>query len=399
MDKAIPITPTISWIGANDRETDLFEGLWSLPRGVSYNSYLICDDKVALIDTVKSSFFADYLGRLQSVLQGCRPVDYLIVNHMEPDHSGSIRLLRSVWPELKIVGNRKTLDMVRAFYGITEGLLEVRDGDVLDLGSHKLTFALIPMVHWPETMVTYDTMDKVLFTCDAFGGFGALEGGVFDDEVDMGYYESEILRYFSNIVGRYSSFVQKAISRVRTLDLKVICPSHGPILRSDPMRVVDLYDRWSCHETEAGAVVVYGSMYGNTKRMSDAVARSLSESGIRNIVIHDAARANLSFLIRDIWRYRGLVLASCTYNTELFPPMAHLTQALANKMMKNRVLGVAGCYSWSRGALTELISFAEKGEWELVEPHIEVKSAPTEEDLEQCALMGKNLAEAIRRER
>jgi flavorubredoxin len=398
MHKAIPITPSISWIGANDRETDLFEGLWTLPRGVSYDSYLICDERAAVVDTVKSSFFSDYHQRLQSILKGCRPVDYLIVNHMEPDHSGSIGLLRASWPDMKIVGNRKTLEMIRAFYGLEEGLLEVKDGDVLDLGTHKLTFALVPMVHWPETMVTYDTTDKVLFTGDAFGGFGALEGGVFDDEVDMDYYESEILRYFANIVGRYSSFVQKAIARVRTLDLRVICPSHGPILRSDPWRVVDLYDRWSHHETEEGAVIVYGSMYGNTKRMTDAVARSLSESGIRKILVHDAARANLSDMIRDIWRYRGLLLGSCTYNTELFPPMAQLTRALANKMMRNRVLGVAGCYSWSRGALSELLSFAEKGEWGLVEPHLEVKSSPTEADLEQCVLLGRNLAQAIRGE-
>ena len=396
MYKAIPITESISWIGANDRETDLFEGLWTLPRGVSYNSYLICDEKVALVDTVKSSYLTDYLQRLRSVLQDCKPVDYLIVNHMEPDHSGSIAVLRQVYPNLKIVGNKKTLEMIRAFYDIQDNLVEVKDGDVLDLGTHKLVFALIPMVHWPETMVTYDTTEKVLFTCDAFGGFGALEGGVFDDEVDMDFYESEILRYFANIVGRYSSFVQKAIARVRTLDLKVICPSHGPILRSNPWRVVDLYDRWSRQEAEEGCVVVYGSMYGNTKKMTDAIARSLSESGIRRVVVHDVSRANMSFLVRDIWNFRGLVLGSCTYNTELFPPMAHLARTLANKTMKGRVLGLCGSYSWSRGALAELLSFAEKGDWELVEPNVEVKSCPTEADLEQCTLLGQHLAQAIR---
>ena len=253
------------------------------------------------------------------------------------------------------------------------------------------------MVHWPETMVTYDTTDYVLFTCDAFGGFGALEGGVFDDEVDMDFYESEILRYFSNIVGRYSPFVQKAIARVRTLDLKVICPSHGPVLRSNPWRVVDLYDRWSRHETEEGCVVAYGSMYGNTKFMTDAIARAISEAGIKNVIVHDASRSNMSFMVRDIWQYRGLVLGSCTYNTELYPPVAALCRTLTNKMMKNRVLGICGSYSWSKGALAELQLFAEKNSgWELVEPNVEVKSSPTEADIEQCRLLGRNIAEAVK---
>jgi flavorubredoxin len=397
LHKAIPVKEGIFWIGANDRETDLFEALWTLPRGVSYNSYLICDDKVAVVDTVKSSFMQDYLQRLSSVLKDCKSVDYLIVNHMEPDHSGSIAVLRQVYPNLKIVGNKKTIEMIKAFYGIEDGLVEVSEGEVLDLGEHKLSFHMIPMVHWPETMVTYDITTKVLFTCDAFGGFSALEGGVFDDEVDMDYYEDEILRYFANIVGRYSSFVQKAIAKVRTLEISAICPSHGPILRSNPWRVVDLYDRWSRHEAEEGCVIVYGSMYGNTKKMTDAIARSMTESGIQKIIVHDVSRSNMSFMVRDIWKFRGLVMGSCTYNTELFPPMAYLARTLANKMMKNRVLGLCGSYSWSKGALSELMSFAEKGEWELVEPTVEVKSSPTEEDLKACWLLGQNMAKAIKR--
>ncbi|MCE5201335.1 MAG: FprA family A-type flavoprotein [Synergistaceae bacterium] len=398
MQKAIKITDSIYWIGGNDRETDLFEGLWTLPRGVAYNAYLINDRKTALVDSIKSGNLTDYIERLTSIIPENRQIDYLIVDHMEPDHSGSIRMLRQLYPNMKIVGNKKTIEMIDAFYRITDGFIEVKEGDVLDLGHHKLKFAMIPMVHWPESMITYDTTDKVLFSTDAFGGFSALEAGIFDDELDMKHYESETLRYFANIIGRYSVPTQKAIAKVRSLDFKIICPAHGPILRSDPKHIVDLYDKWSRHETEEGVVVIYGSMYGNTKFMTDAIARSISETGIQNVVVHDVSRSNVSFMVRDIWKYRGLVLGSCTYNTELYPPMAHLCRTLSNKMMKNRILGICGSYSWSKGALAELQMFADNGgDWELIEPSVEVKSCPTEEDLEQCRLLGKNVAEAVKK--
>ena len=397
MQKAIKVTDSIYWIGGNDRETDLFEGLWSLPRGVAYNAYLINDEKTALIDTIKSANLSDYIERLTSIIPAGKQIDYLVVDHMEPDHSGSIRMLRQLYPNMKIVGNKKTIEMLGAFYDIADGMVEVKEGDVLDLGYHKLTFALIPMVHWPESMVSYDVTEKVLFSTDAFGGFSALEGGIFDDELDMAHYESETLRYFANIVGRYAAPTQKAIAKVRGLDLKTICPAHGPIYRTNPWHIVDLYDKWSRHDTEEGVVVVYGSMYGNTKFMTDAIARSLSENGIKNVIVHDASRSNISFMIRDIWNYRGLVIGSCTYNTELYPPVAHLCRTLANKMMKGRVLGICGSYSWSKGALAELQLFAERNSgWELVEPSVEVKSCPTEDDLEQCRLLGANVAQAVK---
>ena len=399
MQKAIKITDKIYWIGGNDRETDLFEGLWTLPKGVSYNAYLINDDKTAIIDTIKSGNLSDYIERLTSVLPEGRGIDYLIVNHMEPDHSGSIRMLRHLYPEMKIVGNKKTVEMIDAFYRITESVVEVKEGDVLDLGHHKVTFAMIPMVHWPESMVTYDATEKVLFSTDAFGGFSALEGGIFDDELDMVHYEYEILRYFANIVGRYAAPTQKAIAKVRVLQPKIICPAHGPIHRTNPWHIVDLYDKWSRHETDEGVVVVYGSMYGNTKFMTDAIARSISEAGIKDVFVHDVSRDNLSFMVADIWRYKGLVLGSCTYNTELYPPMATLCRSLSNKMMKNRILGICGSYSWSKGALAELQLFAEQGgDWTLIQPSVEVKSCPTEEDLDQCRLLGRNVAEAVKKQ-
>lgn len=287
--------------------------------------------------------------------------------------------------------------MLNAFYGIKDGLIEIKEGDILDLGLHKLTFSMIPMVHWPESMVTYDLTQKILFSTDAFGGFSALEGGIFDDELDMDYYSGETLRYFANIVGRYSTQTQKAIAKVRGLDVRILCPAHGPIYRSNPAYIIDLYDKWSSHRTDEGIVIVYGTMYGNTKLMTDAIARAAAEEGIQKVEVHDASRANLSFIVRDIWQYTGLVLGSCTYNTELYPPVATLCRTLANKMMRRRVLGLCGSYSWSKGALSELRLFAEKsGEWQIVEPSVEVKSSPTSADLDFCRLLGKNVALAVK---
>lgn len=397
----VPITRSIFWIGANDRETDKFEGLWDLPHGVAYNSYLICDGKTALIDTVKSSFMDDFLQRLELLLDG-KPLDYVVVNHMEPDHSGSLALIRRLHPGVKFVGNAKTIEMMKNFYGITEDFVEVKEGDVLDLGHHKLAFCLAPMVHWPESMVTYDTTERILFSNDIFGGFGAIEGGFFDDEVNLERAISEMMRYYVNIVGRFAAPASKALAKVKKVDPcpKAICPSHGPIWRSNPCDVIDLYEKWSRHETDEGVVVLYGSMYGNTKVASDAIARSLSESGVQKVAVYDIARSNMSYITTDVWRYRGLVLSSCTYNMELFPPMAALLRLLENKMMKGRKIGLCGTYSWSSAALKEMREFVDrsKGGWTLVEPEVEIKSYPGPSDIERCIQLGRNMAEAVKKD-
>lgn len=383
------------WIGTNDYETHLFEGIWPLPRGVSYNSYLITDDKVAMIDAVKHGFAAGEIRKIQAVAGG-RKVDYLVVNHMEPDHSGAIPLLRAIYPELVLVGNRKTAEMLKGFYGITENVKLITDGDELDLGSHKLKFFLTPMVHWPETMMTYDLATKVLFSGDAFGGFGALADGVFDDQVDREYYKVEVLRYFTNIVAKYSPMVHKAIERLAGLDIAIIAPTHGPVWRSDPGEIVGRYDRWSRRQTQEGATVIFGSMYGNTERMAEAVAGGLVEGGIATIRVHNISRAEPSFVLNDVWEWEGLALGSPTYNTRLFPLMDDFLRLVANLQIPSRPVGIFGTYGWSKGAVAALEEFARGGKWNLIEPIIEAHCSATDKQLDDCRQLGTNLAKAIK---
>jgi flavorubredoxin len=395
MKSAVSLSKDIYWIGANDMDTDLFEGIWPLPRGVAYNAYLIDDEKVAVIDTVKKGFLPQFIEKIQSVLGAGRSIDYLIVNHMEPDHSGAMKVLRDLFPGIQIVANAKTLDFLKGFYGIEDNIKVVEDKETLSLGKHSLTFYLTPMVHWPETMVTYENTSQTLFSADAFGGFGVLQGGIFDDEVDLDYYENEILRYYSNIVAKYSPMVQKALAKLKGLPIKTIASTHGAIFRKDPAYIVDRYDRWSRQDTEKGVVIVYSSMYGHTQTMAEAIARAIACEGIETIRLHNVSRSHLSFILTDIWRYRGLILGSSTYNMKLSPYMDMLVSTLDNDKLKNRVIGVFGSYSWSGGAVKALRAYAEGSGNTLLEPVVEAKHAPDDEAIEQCRLLGKNMAKNL----
>ncbi|MGM0602502.1 MAG: FprA family A-type flavoprotein [Bacillota bacterium] len=396
MYNSIKMTDDVYWVGVNDRETDIFESLWPLPEGISYNSYLIDDDKIALIDTVKINYNDSFLDKVKNVI-GDKKVDYLIINHMEPDHSGSIKSLREAYPDMEIIGNQKTMNFLEGFYGITNGTKIVSDGDQINLGNHRLTFYLTPMIHWPETMMTFDEYDQILFSGDAFGGFGSLDGFLFDDELNIDFFEDEIRRYFSNIVGKYGAVVHKTINRLsEILDIKMVASTHGPVWRGKTDYIISEYDRWSKQETTEGVVVVYGSMYGNTKVMAEAVARSLSENGIEEIKMFDVSRKNASFIINDIWKYNGLVLGSCTYNNEIFPPMDYLLKSLESRNIKNRVMGIFGSYSWSGGAVDRLKDFSEKVSCSTAEPIVESKFAPDRKILEQCYELGKNVAQKVK---
>ena len=383
------------WLGVNDYETDMFESLWPLPQGVAYNAYAVLGSTAtAAIDTVKGPYLDEYMAKLTQALGG-RSLNYLVVNHMEPDHAGLIAQMRTRWPGLKFVGNAKTVPMLKGYHGIDENIIAMKDGDTLDLGGHVLKFATVPMLHWPESMVTFDTTTGVLFSNDSFGGFGAHEGGIFDDQKTPSRWEDEMLRYYACIVAKYSNIVQVAIKKLGSLPINKIFPSHGTLFRADPKKVIALYDKWSKCEGEAGAVVAYGSMYGHTRMMAEAVCAGLAEAEVKDIRLYDVSRTDPSYILRDIWRFKGFALMACTYNTLLFPPMDALCSKLLNRMPKNKVVGVAGSYSWSKGALTALQDYAAKSKLEVVGPAVEVYASPTDEDLKQCAELGRNLGAAI----
>lgn len=393
MYKARHITDDIYYIGVNDRQKVLFENLIPLPHGVSYNSYLILDEKTVLVDTVEVSFAEVFLDKLLSIL-GDRTLDYLVINHMEPDHSGAIRTIRRMFPDMKIVGNARTFNMLEGFYGINEGLHEVKDGDMLPLGKHTLQFFLTPMIHWPETMMTYDLTDKLIFTGDAFGAFGTLDGGVLDTDIETGNHLEESRRYFSNIAGKYGSAVQNALTKLRSLDINTICPTHGPVWRESVDKIISITDKLSRYEGERGVVIVYGSMYGNTEQMAEAIAYGLSEEGEKNITIYNVSKTDVSFILSDIFRYDRVVIGSPTYSNELFPEISSLLAKLETRDIKNRKFAYFGSSTWSNASIKLLSAFAERVKWEVISVPIEIKQSLKEDKYDECIALGRLLAKA-----
>lgn len=391
----VPVVGKVHWIGVNDRRKRLFENIWPLDRGVSYNSYLIVDNKTALVDTIEDRAAGNYIERIESLLNG-KPLDYLIINHMEPDHSGEIKEIFNHFKGVKLVGNAKTFKIVEAYWGIRDNLIEVDDGDTLDLGHHKLKFVMTPWVHWPETMMTYDQTEQILFSGDAFGSFGTLDGGIFDDEINFEYFENEMRRYYSNIVGKYSNMVQKAFVKLKDIPIKIVASTHGPVWRTNPSKVLALYDRWSRYEAEEGVVIIFASMYGNTEVIADYIGRKIAEEGVKNIRIHDVSRTHISHLINEIWKYRGLVLGSCAYNSEMFPLMEQLTHELTHMGIKNKKLALFGSYSWNGGGVKNLLKFAEEAKLELVAEPAEIYGKPNAEKLKQYDELAKRIADSIK---
>lgn len=395
MNSRLPISSKVHWIGVNDRETTLFENYWPLEKGVCYNSYLINDEKIAVMDTVKFNKTDEYLGKIKEVI-GDRKIDYLVVHHMEPDHSSSMKALINEYPDVKIVGNKKTFDFIKGFYDITENFYEVGEGDIIDLGYTKLKFFITPMIHWPETMMSYDMTDGILFSMDAFGGFGSLDGTLFDDEVNLEFYEDEIRRYYSNIVAKYSPIVQNALKKLGSLDIKIIAPTHGPIWRTQPSTIVNFYDKWSRFEAEEGVVIVYGTMYGNTAKMADYMARVIAEQGIKNVRVYDASKTHVSHILNDIWRFKGVILGSCAYNTYVFPAMDNVLSALEHTGLKNRYLGIFGNKGWSGGGVKGILEFADKVKWERVSDSHEATFSAKDHDYEALNAIAKSMAEMVK---
>ena len=380
------ITNDIRYIGVNDHDIDLFEGQYIVPEGMAYNSYVIIDEKIAVMDTVSADFGEEWLANLENVLAGRKP-DYLIIHHMEPDHSANIDKFISAYPEAAVVGNAKTFEMIDQFFGsgLCKNKLAVKNGEMLSLGRHELTFLFAPMVHWPEVMMSYDGAYKALFSADAFGKFGALD--CQDKEWDC-----EARRYYMGIVGKYGMQVQAVLKKAAALDIKMICPLHGPVLTGDLSHYMSLYDIWSSYGVESdGVCIAYTSVYGNTKRAAELLAKKLEERGCK-AAISDLARCDMAEAVEDAFRYGKLVLATTTYNADIFPFMRQFIDHLTERNYQNRTLGFIENGTWAPAAAKIMKAMFEKSRnINYIDTTVTLRSAMTEENAEAIERMAEEL--------
>ena len=364
------ISDRIYSVGVNDNDKALFEGLWPLPYGVSYNSYLVVDEKVALIDTVEAGFEEEFLGNIHHAI-GDRAIDYLVVNHMEPDHSSLVGYMLDKYPGLQIVANAKTVPMLQGYYGTPEEkILVMAEGESLSLGGATLSFHMIPMVHWPETMVTWLAEEQTVFSGDAFGTFGVVGEDIVDSCETFNLYRDEMIRYYSNIVGKYGTPVQSALKKLAGLQVARICSTHGPVWETNVTEVVGLYDKLSRYEVERGVCIVYGSMYGNTAAAADALALELESRGIP-CAVHDLAGNNagelgISGALRDAFKYDTIIAGSPTYNNGIFPPVETFMKALKSRLIKGRRFYAFGSYTWAGSSVSQLNALAREMGFELL---------------------------------
>jgi flavorubredoxin len=380
------ITNDIKYVGVNDYEIDLFEGQFTVPNGMAYNSYVITDEKTAVMDTVDARFTAEWLGNIESVLGGRKP-DYLVVQHMEPDHSANIVNFLTAYPEVTVIANSKTLTMMKNFFDYDfDGKVQlVEDGSSISLGRHELTFVFAPMVHWPEVMFTYDKADKVLFTADGFGKFGALD---VDEEWDC-----EARRYYFGIVGKYGAQVQSVLKKAAALDINIICPLHGPVLSEDLGHYIEKYDIWSSYKPESeGVMIAYTSVYGHTKKAAERLADMLRAKGCPKVVVTDLAREDIAEAIEDAFRYGKLVLATTTYNSDIFPFMKHFIDGLTERGYRNRTIGLIENGSWAPVAAKVMRDkFASSKNITILETTVRIKSALNAESEAQLAQLADEL--------
>lgn len=356
------ITEDIRYIGVNDHDIDLFEGQHQVPNGISYNSYVIMDEKIAIMDTVDKCKQTEFLENLETALAGRTP-DYLVISHMEPDHASSIQAVVERYPEITLVGNAKTFPMLKLYFDLdTSRVLTVKEGDTLKLGRHELTFVMAPMVHWPEVMVSYEDSEKILFSADAFGTFGALNGNLFNDEVDFEKdWIDDARRYFTNIVGKYGMQVQALLKKAAGLDIQMICPLHGPVWRNNLNYFIEKHDKWSKYEPEDQAVaIIYGSIYGNTEQAADALAVKLGAKGVKNIAVYDASKTDVSELIAEIFRVSHVVIACPTYNGGIYPPIENLLAHMKALAVQNRTVAVMDNGTWAATAGKQIVKQLEE---------------------------------------
>ncbi len=381
------ITNDILYVGVNDHQVDLFEGQYDVPNGMAYNSYVIKDEKIAVMDTVDANFTKEWLDNIAAVLDGAKP-DYLVVQHMEPDHAANIENFMNAYPDTTIVANTKTFGMMKNFFrnlDLEGRTLEVGNGESLTLGRHVLTFVFAPMVHWPEVMVTYDSTDKVLFSADGFGKFGAL-----DVEED---WDCEARRYYIGIVGKYGPQVQKLLKVAATLDIQIICPLHGPVLTENLGHYIEKYDIWSSYKVEdEGVVIAYTSVYGNTKKAVEILAEKLKEKGCPKVTVFDLARDDMAKAVEDAFRYGKLVLATITYNADIFPFMKTYIDHLTERSYQNRTIGLIENGSWAPNAAKVMQAKFEKSKnitW--LDNTVKIMSSLSDENIEELDKMAEEL--------
>ena len=380
------VTEDIIYVGVNDDEVDLFEGQYDVPNGMSYNSYVVLDEKVAVFDTVDAHFKDEWLANLEEAFAGRTP-DYLIVQHMEPDHAANIANFAEKYPEAKIVGNAKTFPMMKQFFGtdFADRQIVVKEGETLSTGKHNLTFVMAPMVHWPEVMMTYDTTDKIFFSADAFGKFGALD---VEEEWDC-----EARRYYIGIVGKYGPMVQKLFGKVGSLEIKAICPLHGPVLTENLEHYLNLYSIWSSYQVETeGTVIAYTSVYGNTKKAVELLAEKLKEEGCPKVVVTDLARDDMAEAVEDAFRYGKLILATTTYNGDIFPFMKEFINHLTERSYQNRTIGFVENGSWTPMAAKIMKAAFEKSKnITFADTTVTIRSAVDETSEAQIVALAKEM--------
>lgn len=389
------INDDIYYLGASDRRIELFENVYPVSQGMSYNSYLITDEKTCLMDSVDESIRGQFLENLQYALNG-RNLDYMVVQHMEPDHCSIVPELFRMYPDMKLVASLPAFKMMENFYSLQteERRLVVKEGDTLELGKHTLKFIAAPMVHWPEVLMTYDVTDKILFSADAFGSFGAMSGNIFADEIDWDKdFKDEARRYYVNIVGKYGPQTQNVLKKASTLDIQMICPLHAHIWRKDLSKIISLYDKWSKYEAEKDSVVIfYGSIYGNTQNAAEILAMQLAENGMENVEVFDTSKTHVSFLVSKAFEYKTLVFAAATYNAEIFDTVQNLITELKNHNLSNRRIGLIENGSWAPVAASKMKSQLETlKNMEVVEPVVKVVSSVTAKNVEELSVLAKEL--------
>lgn len=393
------ITDDLYYVGGSDRRLEKFENLFPIPRGVSYNSYVLLDEKTCLLDTVDSSITRLYLENVAHVLSG-RKLDYLVVHHMEPDHCTNIEEILVRHPECQVVGNEKTFLFIHQFYpelNLEGRKVVVKDGDVLKLGKHELHFVFAPMVHWPEVMVSYDPTDKVLFSADAFGTFGALDGNLFADEVDFERdWLDDARRYYTNIVGKYGVQVQMALKKLSALDIHYICALHGPVWRKDIAFLLDKYQHWSTYEPEKkGVMIVYGSLYGNSENVAECLASLLSEKGVHDVRVYDSSKTTPSVLVSEAFRLSNIVLITPTYNMTIYPSVEIFVDDFLRMGLKNRAISFVENGTWAPAANRLLKEKVKEGPFRYVGENVTVKSRLDEEGLKKLASLADSIVSSL----